>query len=89
MPVMGFAEGTTISMDKLNANNSIDTNISNNSGLFPCPSCGFMLSIGSKFCNQCGSKIEEPSRLVCPKCGIMAEEEDSVYCIHCGTRLME
>ena len=46
-----------------------------------------MLDIGSKFCNQCGEKVEVPKKLICHKCGNEAEEDDSVFCIYCGTKL--
>src|SRR5579875_269102 len=47
-----------------------------------CPACGHDNPLGSKFCNECGTKL--PSR--CPNCGT-ENPIGSKFCNECGTRL--
>jgi class 3 adenylate cyclase/tetratricopeptide (TPR) repeat protein len=44
-----------------------------------CPKCQFENSEGSKFCNECGVKLET----ACPKCGI-GNQPGSKFCNQCG-----
>lgn len=50
-----------------------------------CPGCGAKLAAGSKFCNQCGAKIE-PVGLKCPTCG-NSLDAGSKFCNNCGTKI--
>ncbi len=47
----------------------------------PCPNCGYFVLEGSKFCNECGTKIQRERK--CLRCGkILAENEK--FCGECG-----
>ena len=50
-----------------------------------CPECGKELQEGSKFCMNCGAKIEE---IKCKKCGTKLEA-NAKFCPECGTRREE
>ena len=52
-----------------------------------CPGCGAAITIGAKFCPQCGYDLSAKP-LVCPKCGAAAQPEDK-FCRKCGARLRE
>jgi ribosomal protein L40E len=47
-----------------------------------CSDCGSKSVKESKFCNQCGRKLQSP----CLECGNI-NPEDSTFCPHCGSRL--
>lgn len=47
-----------------------------------CPSCGARLPASSKFCNECGTKIQTS----CPQCGASLPP-GSKFCNECGTKL--
>ena len=50
-----------------------------------CPNCGFNAG-ESKFCPNCGTKIEnEKPKSLCPNCGFDAGE--SKFCPNCGTKI--
>ena len=48
-----------------------------------CPDCQTVLPDGSKFCNECGKKLE----VVCPECG-KANPLASKFCLECGHSLV-
>lgn len=48
-----------------------------------CPKCNGMIKAGSKFCNHCGSSMNQ---LECPKCKTPYEAE-SKFCSQCGHSL--
>lgn len=53
-----------------------------------CPACATVNAVGTKFCSECGSKLEtppEPAATLCPGCGapIVA---DAKFCGECGHR---
>lgn len=54
-----------------------------------CPSCGAVNSTGTKFCGECGTKLEipePPAQKVCPGCGTVIEP-GLKFCGECGTRV--
>lgn len=56
--------------------------------MIACQSCHAMIKKGSKFCSECGVKLEEASKKgkFCPQCGTPAEE-GTKFCMECGTKL--
>ncbi len=59
------------------------------------PSCGMAVQKGTRFCTNCGMKLEQiadqtttssPKQRVCPSCG-MEMSDDVLFCTNCGTRL--
>ena len=57
--------------------------------LMPCPGCQAMIKKGSKFCPECGQKIEvvEKKRF-CTGCG-KPIKGDAKFCPECGTKIGE
>lgn len=51
-----------------------------------CPSCHFKLTANSKFCPECGNKIEMKQTSFCTHCG-KEIDADSNFCSHCGKML--
>ena len=49
-----------------------------------CPNCGTKLQKGSKFCSECGTKIEN-AEYICKNCGSKMSA-DGKFCSNCGTR---
>lgn len=52
-----------------------------------CSNCGAMLSANSKFCPECGNKIEIKKPSFCTECGEPITE-GSKFCSGCGTKLI-
>ena len=50
----------------------------------PCPSCGKPNPSGTKFCGDCGAKMEV-SKVPCVKCGAELRE-GAKFCSECGTK---
>lgn len=53
-----------------------------------CPNCDHSNAPGSKFCNNCGTKLPPSTKILCPNCG-KPNSRDLFYCDHCGTRLVQ
>ena len=53
-----------------------------------CPSCGKELPATSKFCFECGSKIEvlADNEMICPSCG--KKTAKGKFCMECGSPLI-
>jgi hypothetical protein len=51
-----------------------------------CPSCGASLEKNSKFCPECGEKLNTSKH--CPECGEKLKP-NAKFCINCGTKLDE
>ncbi len=49
-----------------------------------CPDCGLEQPESSKYCGECGARLEDPFR--CAQCGFH-NPEDSKFCMECGERL--
>lgn len=52
-----------------------------------CKECAFANPPGSKFCNNCGTKLPLGTHIICVNCGT-SNPIDRVFCDHCGTRLI-
>lgn len=50
----------------------------------PCPSCGKANAVGTKFCADCGSKMEI-TKVPCVKCGAELRE-GAKFCSECGSK---
>lgn len=64
--------------------NSEHASTAEQDGTFACSKCGTLLKAGSKFCYNCGTKIETVN--ACPKCGTVLPEGAN-FCFNCGERL--
>lgn len=51
-------------------------------GMMPCPNCHTQIPNGSKFCNHCGTRLNNK----CPKCGADIIG-GSAFCASCGEKL--
>ena len=49
-----------------------------------CPGCGEKVPVSSKFCPECGFKMEDAE--MCPSCGA-AISSDMTFCVNCGTKI--
>lgn len=49
-----------------------------------CPSCSAQINQGSKFCPECGAKIESSKK--CPSCGAEVPA-NSKFCLECGAKM--
>lgn len=56
-------------------------------GQIACSNCGTMLSANSKFCPECGNKIEIKKTSFCTECGEPITE-GSKFCSGCGKKLI-
>ncbi|MDF2839225.1 MAG: hypothetical protein K0S60_928 [Evtepia sp.] len=74
---------------------SIKAELASLSGSFICPSCSAKNPPESKFCRECGTKLEaehpeeDPVEIVevlCPNCGATVGSEEK-FCTQCGTKL--
>lgn len=52
--------------------------------MIPCPSCGKQNVAGTKFCSDCGSKMEV-AKVPCVKCGVELRE-GAKFCNECGAK---
>ncbi len=51
-------------------------------GMVSCPNCKAQIPEGSKFCNNCGAKLNNK----CPNCGASVAQNSS-FCSECGQKL--
>ncbi len=56
-----------------------------NSQNMTCPSCGALITLGSKFCNECGYRLVA-EQIRCPQCGTELSAS-SKFCNVCGCSL--
>ena len=60
-------------------------------GIVACPNCGAANDPGTKFCRECGAKLEapppaEPQKRFCPSCG--KEVAPGIkFCPECGQKM--
>ena len=52
-----------------------------------CPNCGTKLSANSKFCQECGNKIEIKKPAFCTQCG-ESVVAGAKFCANCGASLV-
>ena len=52
-----------------------------------CPKCGIANREGSRFCNDCGTKLPSSTSVHCPQCGT-PNPPNNVFCEHCNARLV-
>ena len=58
-----------------------------------CPKCGFQNPQISKFCNNCGTTLQQPGQaqaaatVNCPKCGT-ANPTTAKFCVNCGNPML-
>lgn len=54
-----------------------------------CPNCGQKNEEQARFCEACGTPLQEqkPQGPVCPRCGAAIEEAGAMFCPECGMRL--
>lgn len=52
-----------------------------------CTKCGADIAVGTKFCNECGTKISKPETIACPKCNTDVAE-GSKFCPNCGNKMI-
>ncbi|MBQ9657886.1 MAG: SPFH domain-containing protein [Clostridia bacterium] len=69
------------SNDNMQANQGAPVNSNNNTT--KCPSCGHEVPAGSKFCGNCGNKLETTA--FCKNCGSKLEP-GAKFCGNCGTK---
>lgn len=50
-----------------------------------CPGCGSAISVGAKFCPECGMKISDDDSIICQKCGKSVSR--GKFCSECGSPL--
>ncbi|MDR1816223.1 MAG: zinc ribbon domain-containing protein [Clostridiales Family XIII bacterium] len=53
-----------------------------------CPNCGSVNPEGTKFCQECGTKLGAAAKAFCPQCG-MENPPGTRFCGGCGARMGE
>ena len=78
------------SVNQTSANNNVSpqtNSISKGEGNIVCSSCLANIKSGSKFCPECGTKVELVKKnKFCPECGTSAPE-GTKFCMECGTKI--
>lgn len=67
-------------------NTKSDTDVNKVLKFNECSNCNAQVLVDSKFCNECGSKIESISSTFCNECGSQMEK-GSKFCSKCGTKV--
>lgn len=78
----GFGAQSQASQPSQTVNNTADT------AIVKCPGCGADLPENSKFCLQCGEKIEivPEGMVICPECGKTVAK--GKFCLECGHKFV-
>lgn len=80
----GFAVGNVMAGALGNATNSQGSgSASGSAATIKCPKCGAATAAASKFCNECGAKIEVAATAPCVKCGATLHP-GAKFCSECG-----
>ncbi|MGN0621565.1 MAG: SPFH domain-containing protein [Porcipelethomonas sp.] len=86
---MGVNIGGAIGGTMSNAMTNINTDMQpKETGFITCDSCGKKLPAGSKFCADCGTKVEAKTNeetITCPECGAVVCK--GKFCLECGAKL--
>ena len=53
-----------------------------------CRECHTRNVLGSKFCNNCGTRLPAATKIICPNCET-PNPQNRFYCDNCGTRLIQ
>lgn len=53
-----------------------------------CNHCNAEVAEGTKFCPECGNRIEQPQPLKCPQCNTIVSE-DIKFCPECGSPIAQ
>lgn len=51
-----------------------------------CSVCGKQNALGTKFCQECGNKLEQPQHTTCPSCGEIVAD-GLKFCGKCGGKI--
>ena len=52
-----------------------------------CPNCNTIMNANSKFCSECGNKVEIKKPSFCTECG-QPIVEGSKFCANCGNKIV-
>ena len=75
--------GGNYNNDRNQYNTPIQNQSSPNQGAANCSKCGSQIPTGSKFCLECGNKVQDA---LCTGCGEKLPP-NSKFCLKCGTKL--
>lgn len=85
-----MAQAMAQNLGQMNANqanvNATPVNVAPVGGTITCTGCQKPIPEGSKFCPECGTKVEASNTKFCPQCGQKADP-NSKFCMECGTKL--
>lgn len=94
MQMAGMFQNGFEQMNQQSVNNPINQSgmnesASNGGQQTSCPNCHASVGVGSKFCPECGTKLEvvKPKAKFCPECGAKAVE-GMKFCSECGNKLI-
>jgi len=82
---MGMAFGSQM-VNNINTQQKAQVQTQNAPNTMPCPKCGARIPVGSKFCGECGSKIEVSGDKFCSQCGTK-NSSAAKFCGDCGNKL--
>lgn len=76
---MGMAAGVNMLNQMMNSSNQSPKSANN----LNCPKCGAVISKASKFCSECGTKLNQVR--FCSECGSKLNDDDK-FCRECGAK---
>ncbi|WP_027398924.1 zinc ribbon domain-containing protein [Anaerovorax odorimutans] len=77
-----------VQLDAIKVQASVDSNSGDLTveGGIICPICGKQNAYETKFCQECGNKLEQPQHKTCPSCGMIVTD-GLKFCGECGTKM--